>query len=159
MLKISFICKVGSQGSHEFVRSYLVPEFFSGEELPQFQGAFVLDTIMNYNDTAGAQLLPALWRTKIPAETFARVEEDGFRGDFISLVSRSVPEKELADLIEKHWNKLSSDKDFITSVSSHPEKYGLILELQTKVRGDFTNTEKAHTRDIIKNSDTSRKLC
>ena len=48
---------MGSQGSHEFVRSYLVPEFFSGEELPQFQGAFVLDTIMNYNDTAGAQLV------------------------------------------------------------------------------------------------------
>jgi len=139
--------EVGSQGSHEFVRSYLVPEFFSGEELPQFQGAFVLDTIMNYNDTAGAQLLPALWRTKIPAETFARVEEDGFRGDFISLVSRSVPEKELADLIEKHWNKLSSDKDFITSVSSHPEKFKLrryTVDLSATMPGLMDLTEHIH---------------
>ena len=30
--------EVGSQGSHEFVRSFLVPRFFSGNQQPEFQG-------------------------------------------------------------------------------------------------------------------------
>ena len=31
--------EVGSQGSHEFVRSFLVPRFFSGKQQPEFQGS------------------------------------------------------------------------------------------------------------------------
>ena len=30
--------EVGSQGSHEFVRSYLVPRFFLTDQPPEFQG-------------------------------------------------------------------------------------------------------------------------
>ena len=30
--------EVGSQGSHEFVRSFLVPRFFKGRGSPKFQG-------------------------------------------------------------------------------------------------------------------------
>eukprot|EP00090_Calanus_glacialis_P006978 TRINITY_DN15459_c1_g1_i4.p1 TRINITY_DN15459_c1_g1~~TRINITY_DN15459_c1_g1_i4.p1 ORF type:complete len:598 (-),score=166.59 TRINITY_DN15459_c1_g1_i4:74-1867(-) len=115
--------EVGSQGSHEFVRSYLVPEFFKGSEWPEFQGAFILDTIMNFNETVDSQSFPDSWREKIFGNAYEKVSEDGFRGNFISLVSREGPEKELADLIEKHWNKLSTDEDFITMVNSRPEKF------------------------------------
>ena len=114
--------EVGSQGSHEFVRSYLVPEFFKGSEWPEFQGAFILDTIMNFNETVDSQSFPDSWREKIFGNAYEKVSEDGFRGNFISLVSREGPEKELADLIEKHWNKLSADEDFITMVNSRPDK-------------------------------------
>ena len=33
--------EVGSQGSHEFVRSFLVPRFFSGKQQPEFQGKVI----------------------------------------------------------------------------------------------------------------------
>jgi len=117
--------EVGSQGSHEFVRSYLVPEFFKGSEWPEFQGAFIMDTIMNFNETENSQSIPELWRGKISETVYDEVEEDEFRGNYISLVSREGPEKELADLIEKHWNKLSTDEDFKTMVNSKPEKFKL----------------------------------
>ena len=118
--------EVGSQGSHEFIRGYLVPEFFKPDTAwPVFQGAFVLDTIMNFNETENTQLLPEQWRSKIPDETYQQVKQDQFRGDFISLVSRSQPEKELTALIENQWNQLTTDNDFKSMVTSNPEKYEL----------------------------------
>lgn len=99
--------EVGSQGSHEFVRGYLVKEFFSGDHWPEFQGAFILDTVMNFNQSENSQLLPEEWRAKIPEETFQAVMEDKFKGDFISLISRTEPEREMARLIENHWTDLS----------------------------------------------------
>ena len=115
--------EVGSQGSHEFVRSYLVPEFFQGDVWPEFQGAFILDTIMNYNETVNSQSLPDLWKTKIPSTTFDNVESDDFRGNFISLVSRSEPEREMAEKLETHWISLGQDNEFKATVTSNPEKF------------------------------------
>jgi len=115
--------EVGSQGSHEFVRSYLVPRFFKGKKWPEFQGALILDTIMNFNETAGSQIYPEIWEKKIVGDAFEKTKEDNFRGNFISLVSREGPEKELADLIEKHWNKLSYDLAYMENVNSNPNKF------------------------------------
>lgn len=115
--------EVGSQGSHEFVRSYLVPEFFQGDVWPEFQGAFILDTIMNFNETVNSQSLPALWKSKIPSQTFENVKSDDFRGNFISLVSRSEPEREIAEKLEKHWTSLGQDNEFKSAVTSNPEKF------------------------------------
>jgi len=115
--------EVGSQGSHEFVRSYLVPRFFKGSEWPEFQGAFIMDTILNYNETENSQILPDLWRDKISESVFDEIKSDQLRGNYISLVSREGPEKELADLIEKHWKKLSSDEDYKTMVNINPDKF------------------------------------
>ena len=117
--------EVGSQGSHEFVRGYLVKEFFSGDQWPEFQGAFILDTVMNFNQSENSQLLPEEWRAKIPEETFQAVLEDKFRGDFISLISRTEPEREMAELIENHWTDLSSDRDFRLIVTRDPEQFKL----------------------------------
>lgn len=41
-------------GSHEFVRTFLVLRFFTGKRWPEFQGALIFNTIMNYNNTAGS---------------------------------------------------------------------------------------------------------
>ena len=94
--------EVGSQGSHEFVRSFLVPTVFAGSDWPEFQvlqqrlhtiptshqGAIILDTIMNYNTTSGSQVMADSWISKTGA-----TEEKEARGDFISLVSRRGPDK------------------------------------------------------------------
>ena len=115
--------EVGSQGSHEFVRGYLIPEFFKDDKWPEFQGAFILDTIMNFNVTENSQMLPSLWKDKISEATYNQVAADNFRGDYISLVSRNQPEKELAEKIEKHWNNLAMDEDFKVLATETPEKY------------------------------------
>merc|ERR1711892_1292411 len=105
--------EVGSQGSHEFVRSYLVPEFFKGSEWPEFQGALILDTIMNFNETVGSQTFPESWAEKISGDAYNKTVEDDFKGNFITLISRQGPEKAMADLIENHWNKLEHDKFYL----------------------------------------------
>ena len=117
--------EVGSQGSHEFVRGYLVKEFMKGDIWPEFQGAFILDTVMNFNESENSQLLPDEWREKIPEETYQQVMEDKFRGDFMSLISRTEPERELAALIQSHWTDLSSDREFRLGVTTNPEKFKL----------------------------------
>ena len=115
--------EVGSQGSHEFVRGYLVKEFFNGDVWPEFQGAFILDTVMNFNESENSQMMPDEWREKIPDETFQLVKENNFRGDFISLISRTEPERELADLIESHWTDLYTDQEFRLGVTSAPDRF------------------------------------
>ena len=81
-----------------------------------------MDTILNYNETENSQILPDLWRDKISESVFDEIKSDKLRGNYISLVSREGPEKELADLIEKHWKKLSSDEDYKTMVNINPDK-------------------------------------
>jgi len=107
--------EVGSQGSHEFIRGFLVPTVFKGSGWPEFQGAIIMDTIMNYNTTAGSQLMPDAWLEKTQAK-----EEPEARGDFISLLSRNGPEKVLAEALESHWNALSDDEDFKREVNLDP---------------------------------------
>lgn len=84
----SSVVQVGSQGSHEFIRGFLVPSVFRATGWPEFQGAIILDTIMNYNTSSGTQAMPDSWISRTEA-----VEEPEARGDFISLVSRRGPEK------------------------------------------------------------------
>jgi len=139
--------EVGSQGSHEFVREFLVPEFFKGEKWPEFQGAIVLDTIMNFNQTENSEFLPNEWRQKIPESTFEEIEENDFRGDFISLISRSEPEKFLASTLEKHWNNLYKEDDFKIFVTNEPKKFKFrrfAVELPASMPSLMTLTEYIH---------------
>merc|ERR1712045_677581 len=78
---------------------------------------------MNFNVTVNSQSLPDLWKTKIPSQTFDNVKDDDFRGNFISLVSRSEPEREIAEKLEKHWMSLSQDNEFKSAVTSNPETF------------------------------------
>jgi len=107
--------EVGSQGSHEFIRGFLVPTVFKGSGWPEFQGAIIMDTIMNYNTSSGSQLMPEAWLERTGAE-----EENEARGDFISLLSRSGPEKVLAGALESHWNSLTDDEDYKKDINANP---------------------------------------
>ena len=115
--------EVGSQGSHEFVRSYLVPKYFKGKKWPEFQGAIILDTLMNFNVTKGSQTFPEVWRDKISGDAYEETKAEEFQGNFIALISREGPERELADLIEKHWNKLADDKFYLEQVDKHAKRF------------------------------------
>ena len=93
-----------------------MPKFFNSSNWPEFQGAFILDTIMNYNQTEGSQNIPDDWRGKIP-KAYEETRADGFRGDFLSMVGRRGPEAELSNLMEKHWRRLQGDRDHNRLVS------------------------------------------
>jgi len=107
--------EVGSQGSHEFIRGFLVPTIFKGSGWPEFQGAIIMDTIMNYNTSSGSQLMPEAWLERTGAE-----DEVEARGDFISLLSRNQPEKVLAGALESHWNSLTDDEDYKREINADP---------------------------------------
>ena len=112
-------------GSHEFVRTFLVGRFFTGKRWPEFQGALIFNTIMNYNNTAGSQTFHSSWAHKITGTTYQDTVEDNFRETFISLISRSGPEKAMADMIERHWNNLARENLYLKTVNTDPIKFKL----------------------------------
>ena len=115
--------EVGSQGSHEFVRSYLVPRFFKGQGSPRLQGAIILDTILNFNDTENSQTVVDDWQDKVAEDVTTDIELNGNRGDFIAAISRHGVDDQLVNMLHKHWNKLHADKEYMREVVSNPEKY------------------------------------
>ena len=50
----------GLQGSRYFVEEHLVPAILANFSIPEdvYQGAFILDTIMNYDNSPNTQDLP-----------------------------------------------------------------------------------------------------
>jgi len=142
--------EVGSQGSHEFIRGFLVPNVFKATGWPEFQGALIMDTIMNYNATEGSQLMPDSWISKTGV-----VEEVEARGDFISLVSRVGPEKVLAEAIEKHWNKLTEDEVYRNQVNTNPSMFKL-RRFEISLGADLPTVEELSEHIQFLRSDHAR---
>ena len=51
------------------------------------QGAYILDSIANFNDSENAQLLPETYQTQLP-EFSEAVKRNGKKGDFIGVIGR-----------------------------------------------------------------------
>ena len=77
---------------------------------------------MNFNETSGSQTFPPSWEEKITGSAYQDTVQDNFRGNFISLISRSTTEKAMADLIENHWKMLARDKYYTQTVNKDPSK-------------------------------------
>ena len=58
--------EVGCLGSIFFVRDFLIPQILLAHGGAKLKGAFILDTIMNYNDTQYSQTLPPEWQKALP---------------------------------------------------------------------------------------------
>ena len=102
-----------------------MPRFFSGNQQPEFQGtvlapsdpsssptpgAFILDTILNYNATAGSQVVPGAWAEQLTGGVSEEIRRGGSRGDFIAVVSRAAADSTLADTFERHWRRLAGSE-------------------------------------------------
>ena len=98
--------------------------FFIGSVL---LGAFILDTILNFNNTANSQDFPPSWSDQLAGEGEAlkQTSREGFRGNFLSLISRDQPESELVNIVEKHWNALEQDRQFRENTKINPRKFKL----------------------------------
>ena len=73
-------------------------------------GAFILDTILNFNNTESSQDFPSSWSDQLAGDALKETTREGFRGNFMSLISREQPESELVKIVEKHWNALKQDR-------------------------------------------------
>ncbi len=121
----------GTQGSLTFVQDFLIPRILEPMGYPGFQvcnirqtnvfefersvlptnsrkqGAIVLDSVMNFNSSAGSQLFPHDYRAHLPHEV-AEAEADGARGDFLAMLSRPF-EDQLARRVRFHWDRLQNE--------------------------------------------------
>lgn len=58
--------EVGCLGSLFFIRDFLIPQILQAHNGAKLKGAFILDTIMNYNQTEYSQTLPPEWQKALP---------------------------------------------------------------------------------------------
>lgn len=120
--------EVGSQGSLVFIKDYLVQILKNNlpVELAQsrFQGAFIMDTIMNFNDTEGSQIFPTEWSLVLP-DVYDKIADSRHRGDFLSMIYRRDVDQKMAGRFQYHWEKSTADSRF--RLTSFP--LGLTSEL------------------------------
>ena len=58
--------EVGCLGSMYFVRDFLVPHVLKAHGGARLKGAFILDTIMNFNESQYSQTLSDEWKNAVP---------------------------------------------------------------------------------------------
>ena len=81
--------EVGTHGGIAFANDFLVEEILKDFNFPSIHGVIVLDSIMTYNETLGAQLLPQPYWDTFP-ETSQSIKDRGSKGDFIGTVLLSI---------------------------------------------------------------------
>jgi len=69
-----------------------------------FQGAVILETVLNYNDTTDSQWLPAGFNLGFP-EQYRQVSQNQFRGDFLAVIGRAKDDEQLVSGITNAFKK------------------------------------------------------
>nr|XP_006811308.1 PREDICTED: uncharacterized protein LOC102808431 [Saccoglossus kowalevskii] len=88
-------------GSQRFVEDWLV-SFLQDRDSPEFQGAFIADTLMNWDDNNNTQDLPGAFNVLF-TDTYTRIRDNGFRGDFLFVYSRPE-DATLMETFASHYN-------------------------------------------------------
>ncbi|PRD30442.1 UNVERIFIED_CONTAM: hypothetical protein NCL1_26408 [Trichonephila clavipes] len=91
-------------GSNYFVDHYLIPDELKRARA-RFQGAFILDGIMNYNDIPNTQELPLDYTESLPGFQYF-VNNTGNRGNFLAMISRNEMDKHLSKKLMEAWQEL-----------------------------------------------------
>ena len=86
-------CSGGSCGSYYFVQNF--SQYLNNSGVG-FQGAIVLETILNYNTTPNSQVFPSGLKPYF-TETYNKISQNGFTGDFLALIGRSTYDRRLID--------------------------------------------------------------
>ncbi|KAG8202120.1 hypothetical protein JTE90_010481 [Oedothorax gibbosus] len=94
----------GAMGSNYFVDNYLIPEELKRARA-SFQGAFILDGIMNYNDIPNTQELPSDYTESLPGFEYF-VNNTGNRGNFLAMISRNEMDTHLSKKLMNAWQDL-----------------------------------------------------
>ena len=69
-----------------------------------FQGAVILETVLNYNETTNSQKLPARFEVGFPKQ-YQQVSQNQFRGDFLAVIGRAPEDAQLISGITNAFKK------------------------------------------------------
>ena len=94
-------CPAGLCGSGYFVQNLTEHLNNTGSS---FQGAIILDTVLNYNDTSNSQMLPAGFNLVFSQE-YQQVSQNQFRGDFLTVIGRAQDDEHLVSGITNFFEK------------------------------------------------------
>jgi hypothetical protein len=139
--------EVGCQGSLEFVHRFLLPHVLKRFGQKEWAGAIVADTLLAFNDSLGSQHLPDSVRTLLP-DLAKALKEDGFRGNYLNVVSRLGLDDPLRSTFKRHWMDLHS---------ARPE-FGQfrLRESQLELKARIENKEELENVTHYLRSDHSR---
>ncbi|XP_066284612.1 uncharacterized protein [Branchiostoma lanceolatum] len=99
-------CYNGYCGSKDFVDKVMVRYLDSvGVNVANINGVIILDSILNFNDTLGAQSLPETFK-QVPGlkQSYESVEQDGFKGNFILVAGRQEYDFPLYSAFYNRWD-------------------------------------------------------
>ena len=95
------LCPGGKCGSSFFVNNLTQHLTSTGAG---FQGAFILETILNYNNTNHSQIFPDGLKNDL-TQAYTEISQNVFRGDFLALIGRTVDDGKLLSAISKTFKK------------------------------------------------------
>ena len=103
-------CKRIDCGSRAFVAN--LTRVYSGklQSNGELQGAIIMDTVLNYNDTPNSQILPLIANMLIP-DIFNQIKEEKFRGNFLAVAGRQVDDRALMNAFRYYYMKTKSGKN------------------------------------------------
>ncbi|KAJ7381122.1 hypothetical protein OS493_004720 [Desmophyllum pertusum] len=110
-------CARGLCGSDFFVKNLTQSLKSTGAG---FQGALVLETILNYNNTPNSQMFPSVFQTYFP-QAYQQLSTNKFRGDFLAVIGRSYDDARLISGISNAFKK--DGKCNFTFVDSFPRPF------------------------------------
>ena len=83
----------------------------------------MLDTLLNYDPSPGAQFVPESWNSLIP-DASRRIKDNGSKGDFVAVIGRNHPdERKMSDLLRK-WatlDGLKTEEFFLSKLPPYHE--------------------------------------
>lgn len=92
---VNCACTGGLCGSGYFVQNL---SRYLNSTGANFQGAFILETILNHNTTPHSQDLPSSIQSAFP-QLYETISNNSFRGDFLAVIGRLLNDNELMDRI------------------------------------------------------------
>ena len=102
-------CQGGLCGSNYFVQNLTEHLNNTGSS---FQGAIILETVLNYNDTPNSQIIPSGFRVGFPKQ-YHQLSQNQFRGDFLAVIGRAQDDAHLVSGITNAFKKNGKFK-FVT---------------------------------------------
>ena len=94
-------CPGGKCGSSFFVKNLTQHLKSTGAG---FQGAFILETILNYNSTDNSQIFPAGLKSYL-GQAYTKISQNMFRGDFLALIGRATDDEKLLNAVSDTFKK------------------------------------------------------
>ena len=113
----------GILGSLAFVNNYLIPNELVSKR-SHFTGAYILEMVLNYDNTTQSQILPLDMVMAVP-ESALWLQLNGNRGDFVGMWSRKVLDYQIANAFTESWRKVNEERNRtgISTILPHVKMY------------------------------------